>query len=134
MHLGTRALTLTIDGIPRTADVSECRIVSGPIGTDRRLLCSTDREYRLEATVAQDPSTGSLWDLVWSRVGEQVEVDLRPAGGTQPTEAQPAFTGVVTISETDGDLLGGSADPSRTNRFTFIIDWPFTYKPIRVVD
>lgn len=134
MHLGTRSLTLTIDGVPRTADVSDCRIVSGPMPTERRLLGGPFREYRLQCTAAQDPSVDSLWDLVWSREGQRIDIDLRPAGGDlHPTDQQPWFVGTVTITEPDGDLLGGSADPSPLNRFTFGIDWAFTDKPERLV-
>lgn len=132
MHLGTRSLTLLVDGIPRTADVSDCRIVSGPVPEGRRRLCTLGREYRLQATVAQDLSTDSLWDMVWSRAEEQVDIDLRPAGGAVPTEDQPWFVGTVTITEPDGDLLGGQADASPGSRFTFGIDWVFTDKPERI--
>lgn len=142
MHLGTWSLTLTVDGVTRTGDISDCRIVSGPAPTDRESLIrgaplpswdGPQRAYRLQGVGAQDPAAGSLWDLVWSSVGMQVEVDLRPAGGGTASEDQPWFVGTVTISEPDGDLLGGPADPSRANRFTFEIDWYFTAKPTRVV-
>lgn len=132
MHLGTRSLTLTVDGVSRTADVSDCRIVTGPIDRGMRRLGGPDREYRLRGTAAQDPAEGSLWDLVWSNPGRRVEVDLRPAGGLSPSSDQPSFTGRVIVTESDGDLLGGEADPSRSNRFTFEIDWPFIDKPTRV--
>lgn len=133
MHLGARSLTLTIDGVARTADVSDCRIVSGPMPESERVLFGPTREYRLQGTAAQDPSTGSLWDLVWSRVDEQLDVDLRPAGGQVPSDAQPSFTGTVTITESDGALLGGQADWAPGARFTFDFDWAFTAKPTRLV-
>lgn len=132
MHLGTRSLTLMVDGIPRTADVSDCRIVSGPIEESKRYLMDIGREYRLQCTAAQDLTPESLWDLAWSRNGEKVEVDLRPAGGAMPTEDQPWFTGTVTIAEPDGDFLGGQANASLSSRFTFEIDWVFEVKPVRV--
>lgn len=132
MHLGTRSLTLTVGGYPRSADVSDCRIVSGPIEPAKRLLYGSDRGYRLQGTAAQDPAAGSLWDLVWESVGTEVEIDLRPNGGVTPTDEQPWFTGTVTIAEPDGDLLGGPANASPGGRFTFDIDWAFTEKPTRV--
>lgn len=134
MHLGTRSLTLTVGGVSRTADVSDCRIVSQPVPDDERALCESTREYRLLATAAQDPSPGSLWDLVWSTADEEVEVEVCPAGGSEPTETQPWFAGTVVISEPVGDLLGGRADASPTNKFTFGIDWRFTAKPSRLTD
>lgn len=134
MHLGTRSLTLTVAGISRTADVSDCRIVSGPLSADNPpRYAQPRREYRLQGTAAQDPAAGSLWDLVWDSVDQEVAVDLRPAGGVVASETQPAFVGTVIVTEPDGDLLGGQADSSAVNRFTFDIDWRFTAKPTRVV-
>ena len=132
MHLGTRSLTLTVDGIYRTAEVSNCQIVSKPMEESRRPLMSTERAYRLVATVVQDPSEGSLWDLAWSRAGEDIDVDIRPAGGSVPSDAQPWFLGTVTIEEPDGTVLGGAANRSLSNKFTFDIDWPFLAKPTLV--
>lgn len=135
MHLGTRSLTLTVGGVSRTGDVSDCRIVSGPLSDDHpRRLCVPDREYRLRGRAAQDLSAGSLWDLVWSSVDELVQVDVRPAGGDVASNTQPAFTGTVRISEPDGDILGGGADASPGSRFAFEFDWPFLAKPVRVED
>ncbi|WP_300399884.1 hypothetical protein [Nocardioides sp.] len=121
-----------MDGVSRTSDVSDCRIVSTTANRPRLLYQLPPREYRLTATAAQDVTEDSLWSLIWNRAGEFVEVDLRPAGGEMPTEDQPWFTGTVLITETDGDLLGGAAEASPTTRFTFDIDWAFTAKPTRV--
>lgn len=130
MHLGTSSLTLTVGGVSRTADVSDCRIVSvRPDPATRRW--GQERAYRLRGTAAQDPSVGSLWDLVWDHVGTRVEVVLRPAGGSVTSATRPTFTGTVTIEEPEGDLLGGAASTSTGNRFTFEIDWPFVGKPVR---
>lgn len=133
MHLGTRSLTLSVAGISRTGDVSDCRIVSGPLTWRPRVIGGPDREYRLQGRAAQDPGAGSLWDLVWSRVNEWVEVDLRPAGGVTVSEAQPSFSGFVRIAEPDGDLLGGTAAVSLGARFTFEFDWVFRTRPVRLV-
>lgn len=140
MQLGTRSLTLTIDGVYRTAEVSNCQITSAPKqGFPERVwrngvrwLSQEIRDYRLLATVVQDPAHGSLWDLVWNRAGENVDVDLRPAGGSVPSDEQPWLLGTVTIFMPDGIVLGGAANKSLANRFTFDIDWPFTEKPTLV--
>lgn len=132
MHLGTRSLTLAVEGVSRTADVSDCRIVSGPhpfLGGG--WSGPPPREYRLQGTAAQDLSEGSLWDLVWSNPDMRAEVEIRPAGGVVASVDQPAFIGTVVISEPDGDLLGGRANPSVGGRFTFVFDWRFTAKPTR---
>lgn len=132
MHLGTRSLTLNIDGIPRTADVSGCRITSAELDSAEWAICGPRRQYRLQCTLAQDLTPDSLWDLLWSRDGQLVDVELRPAGGTTPTADQPWFVGTVTITEPEGDLLGGDADTSPSARFIVEIDWPFKAKPTRV--
>lgn len=132
MHLGTRSLTLTVGGVSRTADVSDCRIVSAPIRPEMVAICGPTREYWLKGVAVQDPSVGSLWDLVWDHADDEVEVVLRPAGGSVASDTEPAFVGTVTVTEPDGDMLGGQADPSSANRFVFEINWPFTAKPTRV--
>lgn len=132
MHLGTRSLTLMIDEVPRTADVSDCRIVTEERPAGLRPIYTSRWQYRLQCTAAQDLTAGSLWDLLWSRENQDVEVDLRPAGGDFPTPEQPWFTGIVTITGSEGDLIGGQANASPRSRFTFAIDWPFRAKPERI--
>lgn len=132
MQLGTRSLTLNLGGFERATEVSDCRIVAEPVPTERRKLCASPTQYRLRATVVQDPATGSLWDLAWDYVGDKVEVEVRPAGGESPSEAQPWFTGTVEVGEPTGDMIGGQANASPNTRFTFAIDWLFDDKPLRV--
>lgn len=132
MQLGTRSLTLNLGGFERAAEVSDVRIVAEPVPTERRKLCAPATQYRLRATVVQDPATGSLWDLAWDYIGTTVEVELRPSGNETPTEDEPWFTGAVEIGEPEGDILGGTANKSPNARFTFGIDWVFTDKPERV--
>jgi hypothetical protein len=48
---------------------------------------------------------------------------------TVPTTTYPKFSGTVTITEPDGDLVGGDADQSTTARFTTDVEWVFTAKP-----
>ncbi len=134
MHLDARSLTVTLDGVSRTADVSNCRLATTEMPDNERVLYGPTRQHRLQGTAAQDPTEDSLWDLAWSSVGELVEVVLRPAGGEAPTGAQPWFTGTVVVGETDGDVLGGEADTSPGARFVFDFDWAFTVKPTRVTD
>lgn len=132
MQLGTRSLTLNLGGFERAAEISDCRIPAEPIPNGERTLCGPATRYRLKARAVQDPASDTVWDLAWDYVGETVEVTLRPAGGEEPTEAAPWFTGTLEIPEPSGDILGGTASASRSNRFTFEIDWPFEAKPERV--
>ena len=134
--LGTRSLTISVGGEDYTAQVSNCRIVSGDADSDFVTFADAAaggaREYRLEFTAVQDPATGTLWDKVWTGAGTTAAIILKPAGGTTASTTQPHFTGNVVISEPDGDMLGGEADASATARFTFEASWVFTAKPTRV--
>lgn len=133
MHLGTRALTLTIDGVERTADVSECWIIQTPgLRYWGRGGGSTRCNYSLRATAAQDMTPGSLWSLAWDYADEIVAVDLRPAGGATATEEQPWFTGHIQLVPNEGPILGGQANPSNSAKLTFTFEWPFLGKPVRV--
>jgi hypothetical protein len=135
--LGTRLLTLDIDGTPFTAQVSNVRITSSAADSDFVSFADAanggGRLYKLAMTAVQDPATGTLWDLVWTSVGDTVPFTLMPAGGSvTPTEAQPHFVGNAVVAEPDGDLLGGEANASTTSKFTFEVEWECTAKPVRV--
>ena len=133
--IGTRLLTLTIDGTEVTAEVSKAVITSNDAGSDFTTFADAAnggaREYRLEFTAVQDAATGSLWDKVWTAAGSDVDYSLAPYGGT-PTLATPAFEGTLTITEPDGDFVGGSADSSTSARMTFDCAWVCDGKPTRV--
>lgn len=135
--LGTRLLTLSVGGVDFTAQVSNCRIVSGSADSDFTTFADAAaggaRQYKLTFTAVQDPATGTLWDKVWTAAGTSVAVLIKPAGGTAASATQPHFSGNAIITEPDGDLLGGEADASATARFTFECEWVFTAKPTRLV-
>src|SRR5688500_3317786 len=112
-QLGTRKLTLTIDTVARTAEVSAVRLVSAEADSDFVTFADADagglRQYNLTFTAVQDPSAGSLWDEVWENTGNDVPFVLAPNGGPVGAD-KPTFTGTATITEPDGDLLGGEAN------------------------
>jgi hypothetical protein len=135
--LGTRKLTLTIDGDEVAPEVSTAVITAKDASSDfvsfAAAAAGGSREYGLKLTMVQDPAAGSLWDQVWAHAGDDVAVVVRPHGNATPSASEPHFTGTVTISEPDGDLLGGEADASTSARFTTEVEWVFTSKPTRVV-
>ncbi|GAA3193961.1 hypothetical protein ACFO1B_03835 [Dactylosporangium siamense] len=134
--LGTRKLTLSIDGDNVTPEVSSAVISSAE--TDSDFVSFADaaagggRTYTLKLTMVQDTETGSLWDQIWSHAGQDVPVTVRPHGNAAASATLPHFTGAVTITEPDGDLLGGEADASTTARFTTDVEWTFLAKPTRI--
>lgn len=133
---GTRKLTLSVDGADVTAEVSVGKITSNDAGSDFTTFADTAaggrREYRLEFTAVQDDTTGSLWDQVWSHAGESVDFILDPRGGGAPSPTNKQYTGTATITEPDGDFLGGEANSSTSARFTFSCAWVCDAKPAQI--
>jgi hypothetical protein len=134
--IGTRKLTLEIDGGDVTAQVSDVRIPSAESDSD--FLSFADaaaggaRLYTLKFVAVQDTTTGTLWDQVWTHAGETVTGTVAPYGNETPTVSEPHFTISAIITEPDGDLLGGEANASSTARFTFEVEWELTAKPVKV--
>lgn len=136
-QIGTRRLTISIDGTEVAPEVSAATIASAETDSDfvsfAAAAAGGGRDYTLNLTMVQDAAANSLWDQVWSHAGEDVDVIVRPYGNATATAAQPHFHGTVTVVEPDGDLLGGEADASNTARFTVQVEWPFLEKPLRVI-
>jgi hypothetical protein len=135
--IGTRSLTLTVDGTDVTAQVSTCVIKAAE--TDSDFVSFADaaagggREYTLALTFVQDPTAGTLWDQVWAHAGEEVPALVRPYGNAVASADQPHWSCTAIISEPDGDLLGGEADASPSNRFVTEVEWKLAAKPTKVV-
>lgn len=134
--LGTRLLTLTLDAVDVTAEVSSAEITSKEADAGfvsfAAAAAGGSREYGLKLQFVQDPTTSGLWDQIWSHAGETIAAVLHPAGGTVGA-ATPVFTGNVVISEPDGTMLGGQADASTTARWVTEVEWVYTAKPVRTV-
>lgn len=135
--LGTRTLKITIGAEEYSADVSSVKITSGDANSDfvsfADALAGGKREYALEFTATQDPADAdSIWNQVWDNVGDTVAVEVLPYGGGVVSATNPSFEGDVVISEPDGTILGGDANPSTTARFTMDLKWVFTAKPTKV--
>lgn len=134
--LGTRALVLSIGGTDYTAQISKG--VIGSAESDSDFVTFADaaaggaRDYTLDFIAVQDAASGTLWDKVWTVTGTTIAFILKPYGNATASVAQPHFAGNATITEPDGDLIGGEADSSTTARMTFECSWPCTAKPTRV--
>jgi hypothetical protein len=135
-HIGSRKLTIDIDGEEVAPDVSAATIASEETDSDfvsfAAAAAGGGRTYKLGLTIAQDAAAGSLWSQVWDAAGSEVDVIVRPYGNAVASIAEPHFEGTVVITEPDGELLGGEADPSTTQVFTIEVEWTFTAKPTRV--
>lgn len=134
--LGTRKLVLYVDSTDFTSSVSNVRITAGDKDTDfvsfTEAAAGGAREYKLAMTMKQDTSTTSLWYYAWNEAGGDVAVEIWPNGynGGVESATYPKITGTVTISEPDGDFLGGEANKSSTAVFTTEVEWTFTAKPV----
>jgi hypothetical protein len=135
--VGTRKLTLTIDGDEVTPEVSKAEILAEE--TDSDFVSFADaaagggRTYKLALTFTQNLAAASLWDKVWAESGTEVPVLVRPYGNATATAGEPHFSGTVVVTEPDGTILGGEADASSTARWVTEVEWVFTAKPTRVV-
>lgn len=134
--IGTRLLKIEVDGDEVTAEVSSAVVRTGETESDfvsfADAAAGGGRDYKLALTFVQDAEAASLWDKVWTVAGTQVPVTLMPYGNIAASPAQPHFDMTAVISEPDGDLLGGEADASPSNRFTVEVEWALTSKPNRV--
>ncbi|HEY0696449.1 MAG TPA: hypothetical protein VGD43_01395 [Micromonospora sp.] len=134
--LGTRLLKITVGGTDYTAQVSKAVITSTEADADFVTFADAAaggaREYKLEFTAVQDLATTTLWDKVWSTPGTSVACVLMPYGNATPSVTQPHYTFNATITEPDGDFLGGEADASTTARMLFECAWVLAAKPTKV--
>lgn len=136
--VNTRHCVLIVDALDCSSEVSRAEVTSAESDSDfvsfTQAAAGGARDYALAATMKQNTSTGTLWDIVWSQGGEDVPVEVwpngKPVGGT-PTLTQPKFTGTVTVKDPDGVLLGGEANASTTARQVTEIEWLFTAKPTK---
>lgn len=133
---GTRLLTISVGGTEYNMQVTSSKVTSGAADADNTTFSEAaaggSRLYKLALTLLQDHATGTLWDKIWASAGSSAAVIVRPYGNTTPTVAQPHYTGNVTITEPDGDLIGGQANASPTARWTVDVEWEFASKPTKV--
>jgi len=134
-QIGTRKLKVEVDGTEYTADVSNCRFTSAAGDSDftpfSAAAAGGSRKYQLVGTAAQDAVADSFWDIVYSQAGADIPVTLMPYGNAVPSATEPHFTSTITVSEPDGDFLGGEANSSTTAKFTFDFAFDCT-RPERV--
>jgi hypothetical protein len=134
--LGTRALKLSIDGVDYSNAVSTVKVTSGESDSDFLTFKAAseggNRQYKLALTLAQDIASASLFRLILDQAGDEVDVVVRPNGGTTASSTQPQFTFTAIVAEPDGDFIGGDADTSTTARFTTEVEWEILERPVLV--
>lgn len=86
------------------------------------------RTYFLNITAIQSTDTTSLWTYIWKHSGDKVAFTYAPHGNAEPTEAQPHFTGMVTIGPRPE--IGGEAGAKNT--YVFETQWTIDGTPTMV--
>lgn len=134
--IGTRKMKIEIGGTDYTGVISNARITTGEGDSDFVTFADADaggnRQYNLALTFAQDAADTSLWSKLWDDTGDDVTFTLMPYGNATPSVTEPHFEGTATVTEPDGDILGGEANASNTAKMTVEVAWPCTAKPTRV--
>lgn len=136
-ELGTRALVLKVGGTDFSSSVSDVRLTANKADTDfvsfADAAAGGAREYALKIKMKQNTDSTALWYFLWNSAGTTVAVEVWPNGYVAtPTTTKPKVSGTVTITEPDGDILGGEANQSTSARFTTEVEWVFTAKPTLV--
>lgn len=135
--LGTRKLRFFIGATEYTDSISTCKITADEKDTDfvsfAEAAAGGAREYKLALTLKQNTDSAALWYYMWNAAGTDVAITVWPNGGTVASTTTPKVTGTVTVTEPNGDLLGGDADASPTAYFTAEAEWTFTAKPALIV-
>jgi hypothetical protein len=132
--IGTRKTILKVGGTDYSAAVGKCVLTSDE--TDDAFVSFADalaggrRDYKLALTLRQNTAADSLWYYIWSLAGTDVAYEFWPnGGGTTESADTPKITGTVTITEPDGDLVGGEANRSSTAVNIVEVEWLCTDKP-----
>lgn len=131
-----RLIALDVDGTDRSDEVSKAVITSGDAGADFTSFAEAraggGREYALVMTIAQDHASGTLWDLIWTGNGTEVEGSYAPYGNVAPEASKPHYEFTAVVAEPDGDFLGAEANTSTTAVATIEVTWKLTAKPTQV--
>lgn len=131
-----RLISLDVEDVDRSDEISKSVITSGKSESDfitfLQARTGGGRDYALVMTVAQDHASGTLWDLIWTGAGTEVTGVYAPYGNEEPSVAQPHYGFIATVSEPDGDFLGGEANESATAVVTVEVTWPLAGKPIKI--
>lgn len=133
--VGSRATELFIDGVNVTDEVSSVVLASAETESEfvsfADALAGGGRDYTLKITMRQDTDTASLWYVIWNAAGDDLTYEFWPNGGSPtPSATTPRFAGSITVSEPDGDLLGGDANTSPRVVQVTEVEWKCTDKPV----
>lgn len=131
-----RLISLDVETIDRSDEVSSVKITSAPADSDFMSFAEArsggSREYALAMTIAQDHASATLWDLIWTGSGTEVDGTYAPYGNAVASVSQPHYDFTAVVSEPEGDFLGAEATDSTTAVATIEVEWKLTGKPTKV--
>ena len=135
-NIDKRHLTFSIDGDEYYDAVSNFEIDTKASDADfKPFKLSAEggaTSYTLKMTFAQDMAATSLWTLMETKAGQDVDVVFRPYGNAVPSVSQPHLEFTVTVTRPDGAWLGGESDSSTTAVNTCEVEWVATAAPVKV--
>lgn len=131
-----RLISLDVGGTDRSDEVSKA-VISSAAADDGFLSflaarSGGERDYTLEMTIAQDHASGTLWDLIWTGNGTEIDGTYAPYGNAEASATQPHYDFTAVVSEPDGDFLGAEANSSTKAVATVDVKWALTGKPVKV--
>lgn len=134
--LAGNKLTLEIDGEEYAPEVFSA-IIKSAKGDDKNVTFGEaasggGRDYVLNIKLTQDMAATSLWTYIWENGGSEVDFTVRPYGNAVPTVSQKHMTGTATVSEPDGDILGGDANPDPNERWQIEVEWKCVGRPVPI--
>jgi hypothetical protein len=131
-----RLIELLVETVDRSDEISKAEIISGPKSSDFTSFLEArsggGREYALNMTAAQDHASGTLWDLIWTGAGTEVDGVYAPYGNETPTVSQPHYGFTAVVAEPDGRMLGAEANSSTTAVATVDVSWKLLAKPTKI--
>jgi hypothetical protein len=129
-----RLIALEVDGVDRSDEISKAIITSAAGASDFLTFAAAraggNRDYMLNMTIAQDHASGTLWDLIFTGAGTEVDGTYAPYGNEDPSPTQPHYDFTATVAEPDGNFLGGEASISTTAVASIEVSWQLAVKPV----
>lgn len=135
-RVAPRLIELEVDSVDRSDEVSKAEITSGAKSADfvsfAEARAGGGREYALAMTIAQDHASATLWDLIWTGTGTEVDGIYAPYGNAVASASQPHYGFTAVVAEPDGRMLGGEANSSTTAVATVDVVWALLAKPTKI--
>ncbi len=136
-RVAPRLIELTVDTTDRSGEVSKAVISSAESDSDflsfQDARSGGGRDYKLEMTIAQDHATDTLWDLIWTGAGTEVDGIYAPYGNAVASATEPHYTFTAVVAEPDGTLMGAEANKSPSAVATVDVAWKLTAKPTKLI-